>query len=141
MISNIVYLIILVFITHIMVIFFHELAHKKEFHKNNIKCDIKWNLPGIKLLKNFALARCFFDKDKFDKLGKDKKRKILFSGIKTEAIILLIFLFLSVYSWIYFKNSFVFYYFNLSFFTLVGKLVINFFGNESDGGKLRKLRK
>jgi hypothetical protein len=139
MISNIIYLIILVFITHIVVIFFHELAHKRELNKNNIKCEIKWNLSGIKLINNFALAMCCFNGKKFDKLGKDKKKKILLSGIKAEVIFLLLFLVLSIFSWIYLKNSFAFYYFNVTFLTLVGKLFINFLGKESDGGRLRRL--
>jgi hypothetical protein len=138
---NIIFLIVLIFITHIIVIFFHELAHKRELNRNKIKCEIKWNFSGIKILSNFALAKCCFNGKKFDKLGKDQKKKILLSGIKAEAIFLLLFFILSVFSWIYIQGSFAFYYFNVAFLTLIGKFLINLFGKESDGRKFGGLKK
>jgi hypothetical protein len=138
MITQTICLIILVFITHIIVTLFHELAHKRELNKNKIKCEIKWNYLRIKILKNFALASCVFNKDKFDKLGKNARKKVLLAGIKTELAFLFLFLALSILSWFYFKGSSAYYYFNVTFLTLIGKFLINLFGKGSDGERLRE---
>ena len=137
----IISLIILVLLTYIIITLFHELSHKKKLNKHGLKCEIKWNLYGIKLFKNFALAVCTFDEIKFNKLKNSVKKEILLSGINVELFFVFLFLIFSVISWIFIKGSFIFYYTSIFFITLLGRIFLNFIGKESDGEKLRKLNR
>jgi hypothetical protein len=128
-----------VFFSQIVITLFHELAHKRELNKKGISCEIKWNVKGIvKSLGICSLAGCFFDKNKFENLSAKSKRRIIYAGIKVDLLFTMLFLILAVLSWFYLKGSFVWYYLNLTTFTLILRVFLDFFGKGSDGGRLRR---
>ena len=133
-------LIVLVYITHLVILFFHELAHKRKLEKYGIKSILYLN--PLKLIKSLAYSRayCFFDKGKFDKLSSVKKKEIISAGIVNDLVFIGIFLILSILSWFYFKGSFLWYYLNLTSLILVIIFLIGFLAKGSDFGKLKILK-
>lgn len=136
---EVVLLFIIILFSHIIITFFHELAHKRELNKYKIVSEVKWNVSGI--IKSFgvvSMAGCFFDKKKFNKLKEKQKRRIILAGPYSDLIFIGLFLILTIFSWLYFKNIFLYYYLNLMLLTLIIKIPLNLFGKNSDFKKLKE---
>lgn len=131
-------LIVLLYITQRITIYFHELAHKKELDKENIKNKIKKQKSSF---LGYSKGRChILNYKKYNELSYKTKKKILLSGIYSDLIFIFIFLFGTIFSWIYLKNTIIWYYLNLSLIFLILNLLLNLFKKDSDGRKILELK-